>query len=183
MNSEEELIERARQGDESAFTALVSEHKRRVFRVCLAMLGDWQAADEAAQDVFVKMYESLSSFRSESRLGTWLYRVTFNVCAGRRRRLTRWISFEAEPRESVSADRPDLWLERREDIEKLHRALSRLPMEFQGVLILRELEGRTYEMIAEVLGIAIGTVESRLFRGRRRLREMLEKEDSDGLGS
>lgn len=173
VDNEQEWIERARQGDEAAFSELVALHRQRVFRFCLALLGDAQAADETAQDVFVKLYESLLRFRGESRLATWLYRVALNACVDRRRRF--WLTADAPIDTPSSRERPDEAFERQEDAARLYRALSQLPDEFRAALVMRELEERSYAEISEILGISIGTVESRIFRARERLAEILRK--------
>lgn len=179
MSSELELIDRARRGDDSAFSELVRAHQTRIYRVCLAALGDPQEADEAAQDVFVRMHHKLSGFRGESRLATWLYRVALNICADRRRvRIwKRWIRLDWTEVRSESNDRPDHQAERREAREILWKALDRLSRPFREVLILRELEERDYADIAGILGISIGTVESRLFRAREKLRRIMREDE------
>lgn len=175
MDDELKLIERARRGDEAAFEAVVRRHKNRIYRTCLAMLGDPVEADEAAQDVFVRLYDNFRKFRGESRLSTWLYRVAFNGCADRLRksRSERMDRTELAGMDPPSSDRPDRWLEEKETAARLRRALDELPEEFREVVILRELEGCDYAEISEILDVPIGTVESRLFRGRQKLKDLL----------
>ena len=176
VDAEAKWIERAKLGDEAAFTKLVRDHQARVYRVCLAALGDSREADEAAQDVFVRMHEKLRSFRGESRLSTWLYRVALNVCADRRR-IRRWRNWiEVDLPESIPdrRARPDDRMEGQEAVERLQEALNRLDQPFRDILILRELEERDYAEIAAILGISIGTVESRLFRARKKLKQLLD---------
>jgi RNA polymerase sigma-70 factor (ECF subfamily) len=175
VDAERELIERAKRGDEPAFAEIVRTHRSCVYRVCLAALGDPAAADEAAQDVFVRLYERLKQFRGESRLSTWLYRVAFNVCADRRRAIwwRRWLGLDSVDPAAPESVRPDRQAEESESVRLLGAALNRLPREFRDVLILRELEEREYADIAGILDIPVGTVESRLFRGREKLRREL----------
>lgn len=177
QDAEREWIVRAGEGDGDAFARLVESHQRMVFRVCLAALGDPQAADEAAQDVFVRLHDKLGTFRGDSRLGTWLYRVALNICADRRRGSVwrRWLGLDAA-RNHVSPDRPDVDAEQREAAGQLAAALNRLPRDFREILILRELEEREYAEIAAILGVALGTVESRLHRARRKLKEIMLEE-------
>ncbi len=175
VDNERELIEQAKEGSEGAFTAIVTANKQRVFRICLSLLRDAREADEAAQDVFVKLYESLERFRGESRISTWLYRVALNECASRRRGRAKLTASDDAGDPPDSKIGPDVALEQREAVDLLHRALDQMDEPFREVLVLRELEERTYEEIAVILEISIGTVESRLFRARQKLREILGK--------
>lgn len=180
MADEKELIDRAKTGDEWAFAEIVRHHQGRVFRVCLAALGDRQAADEAAQDVFVKLFESIGRFRGASRLSTWLYRVSLNVCADRRRSRwwLRWLRTDPDDR-AISPDRPDRRMEDREMSRDVLAALQKLPASFREVLVLREMEEREYAEIAAIVGVSIGTVESRLFRARAKLKAILLEGSAD----
>lgn len=180
MMDEQGLIDRAKSGDEGAFESLVTAHKDRVYRVCLALLKDPVAADETAQDVFVRLFEQIQKFRGESRLSTWLYRVAVNACSDRRRWWIRWMArMDVPAAEPSSPDLPDRRLELREDQIRVLDALNRLSSAFREILVLRELEERDYSEIAEILGLSMGTVESRLFRARKKLRAILES-DNEG---
>ncbi|MBI4179735.1 sigma-70 family RNA polymerase sigma factor [bacterium] len=178
MDEEQAWIERAKRGDEAAFAELVRRHQTRTYRICRAMLGDDREADEAAQDVFVRLYERLATFRGDSRLSTWLYRVTLNLCADRlrRRKWSWWIGLDGLNLAGRAQDQPDRQAEDRDEVRRLSQAMERLPREFRDVLALRELEGRPYAEIAEILGISIGTVESRLYRAKEKMRNELEVE-------
>lgn len=176
MNDADDVVGRARRGDAGAFEQIVMENQARIFRICYGMLGNTADADEAAQDVFVKLFGSIKSFRGDSRLSTWLYRVAVNTCTDRLRNRTwrRWLGLDAAETHSERRDRPDVQAEQREDVARLRRTMDGMSTKLREVLVLRELESREYAEIAEILGISIGTVESRLFRAREMLRRRLD---------
>ena len=174
-------MERARAGDNGAFEALVLRYQARIVNYASAMVHDAGAAEDVAQETFVRAWRGLGRFRSESTFKTWLYRIATNVARthldrrGRRARIAdRSLDDEAEPLQAgdVPSPAPDAEtsLVRREAID---RALSELPDELRQALVLRDVEGLDYKEIAGVTGAPIGTVESRIFRARRRLRTLL----------
>lgn len=169
-----DLARRAQAGDEAAFEALYREHAGRVFALCLRLSGDRTRAAELVQDVFVRCWERLGSFRGESAFGTWLYRLTVNVVwmAGRgdRRREARVKPVEDpgahEPHREAPA--PGLSLD-------LERAIAALPAGAREVFVLYDIEGYQHGEIARMTGIAVGTSKAQLFRARRLLRERLDR--------
>ena len=174
-------LERARTGDNGAFEALVLRYQARIVNYASAMVHDADAAEDVAQETFVRAWRGLGRFRGESTFKTWLYRIATNVARtdldrrGRRARIAnRSLDDEAEPLQAgdVPSPAPDAEtsLVRREAID---RALSELPDELRQALVLRDVEGLDYKEIAGVTGAPIGTVESRIFRARRRLRTLL----------
>ena len=174
-------LERARAGDNGAFEALVLRYQARIVNYASAMVHDAGAAEDVAQETFVRAWRGLGRFRGESTFKTWLYRIATNVARthldrrGRRARIAdRSLDDEAEPLQAgdVPSPAPDAEtaLARREAID---RALSELPDELRQALVLRDVEGLDYKEIAGVTGAPIGTVESRIFRARRRLRTLL----------
>lgn len=174
-------LERARAGDNGAFEALVLRYQARIVNYASAMVHDAGAAEDVAQETFVRAWRALGRFRGESTFKTWLYRIATNVARthldrrGRRARIAdRSLDDEAEPLQAgdVPSPAPDAEtaLVRREAID---RALSELPDELRQALVLRDVEGLDYKEIAGVTGAPIGTVESRIFRARRRLRTLL----------
>lgn len=179
---ESALIEQCRQGDVSAFDELVARHQTKVFNLCLWVLGDRDEAADAAQDAFVRAFRSLHKFRGESAFGTWLHRIAINVArdaANRRKRAPRPFSaFESE--ENPEFDPPSTGASLQEDLVKRERrlavraALARLAEPHRMVLVLFDLEGHSYEEIAALLKVRMGTVKSRLSRARNALREELE---------
>jgi RNA polymerase sigma-70 factor (ECF subfamily) len=166
----DDLVQRARAGDEVAFEALYRAHAGRVYALCLRMTGDEAAAKALTQDAFVRAWEKLGSFRGESAFGTWIHRLTVNVVLMDRRQAARRredaLEDEATAPPPAPRDEPEL----RMDIEAAVRALP--PMARQ-VLILHDVEGYEHGEIGRALGIAEGTSKAHLFRARRLLREVL----------
>ena len=184
VTSQEELslLRRAQSGDSAAFEAIVRAHEATVYRLALRQLGSREDAEDAAQEVFLKAYTGLQSFRGDSKLSVWLYRITSNVCIDllRRRRETVSLSVETEDGGSEELELPDARFdpaalaERRDLRERIGAALSALPPEAREILLLRELGGESYEEIAQTLQLDIGTVKSRIFRARKKLCALLE---------
>ena len=185
--AEEALAERAAQGDTGAFDALVTLFSGRVFAVAFRMLNDRAEAEDLSQEVFVALYHSLPSFRGESRLSTWIYRITRNRCLNKikflkRRHVGSHADIDdpvvaratADPDTDVRGARdPDRRLERAELSTVLERHLRALPEEQRTLVILRDLEDLSYEEIADVTGLPLGTVKSRLHRARAELSNRL----------
>ena len=191
INEEERsLVQRAKDGDLTAFEEIVRAHEATVYRLALRQLGSREDAEDAAQEVFLKAYTSLKSFRGESKLTVWLYRITSNVCtdALRRRRETVSLTVDAE-QGSEELELPDerfdpVTLAERADLrEQIGAALARLPAEARQILLLRELGGQSYEEIAQTLSLDIGTVKSRIFRARKKLCALLGGNFSDEISS
>lgn len=170
--SDEDLLARAAEGDQAAFTALVRRHEDRVFGIALRVTGDRADALDATQDTFVSVFRQAGSFRAEAAFTTWLYRVTVNSCRDllRKRRRT------PEPVEELpERPRPGIGTEEVVGLRlDLVRALAELPEEYRDAVLMHDLGGIPYDAIAETTGVALGTVKSRISRGRRRLAELLE---------
>ena len=179
---ERELLPRAQKGDSAAFEEIVRAHEATVFHLALRQLGNREDAEDAAQEVFLKAYTGLASFRAESKLSVWLYRITSNVCTDflRRRRETVSLSREDEDGEPLELELPDerfdpeALAERKDLREQVGKALQALPPDAREILLLRELGGQSYEEIAATLEIDLGTVKSRIFRARKKLCALLE---------
>lgn len=175
IHSDWELIERARRGDEDAFRELVRRHETMVFTLAARRLCNRQLAVEVTQDVFVRLFRHIGSFRFEARLPTWLYRVTQNCCADEERRARR----DKRARLQQLGDRaalppdPETAIASRLDGEFAIFALRELAPEYREVLLLRYLGVQSYREIAEALGIPLGTVMSRIHRGLDRLADLL----------
>ncbi len=172
------FLDRLRAGDAPAFEELVMTYQHRVFGVALRMLGNAAEAEEVAQEAFVRAHRALGDFRGDAKLSTWLYAITSRLCLNRlatgERRLTRE-GEEALLRLSDAGPRPDAALERRELESALGRAIAELPEDRRIVVVLRDIEGLSYEEIAQVLELELGTVRSRLHRARADLKEKLER--------
>ena len=169
-----ELVQRAQQGDQDAFGALYRAHVGRVHALCLRLSGDAQAAAELTQDVFVRVWEALPSFRGESAFGSWLFRLAMNVFLGKRRatgRRERRVFSTAEPAVLEQA-REQARSGERLDLEQ---AIAALPPGARAVFVLHDVEGYQHGEIARMTGIAEGTSKAQLFRARRLLREALRR--------
>jgi RNA polymerase sigma-70 factor (ECF subfamily) len=177
---ERDLLDRARQGDAAAFREIVETYTPRVYSLVRSLVRQDSEAEDVAQEVFFKVHAKLDSFREDSSFFTWLYRVAFNTATDhlKKRRQERSIQLEDLSRLPVedSADSPAENLSRKDLRAEVRQAMARLPEKFRTILVLRELEGLAYEDLATVLKISKGTVESRLFRARERLRKLLEPE-------
>jgi RNA polymerase sigma-70 factor (ECF subfamily) len=186
-NSDAVLVARFQEGDGTAFDGLVRRHQDAVFRTCLRFLGDYDEAVDCAQDVFVRVYKTLGSFRRESRFSTWLYRVAVNVCKNRAsslqfRRRRRMFSLDTarNPDGKTVEVKNGRWsphreYEKKEEREAVERAIHGLPEDQRAVVILRDIESLSYDEIARITGFAQGTVKSKLFRARKRLAEELRE--------
>jgi RNA polymerase sigma factor (sigma-70 family) len=171
-NPDAELARRIAAGDEAAFDRLYGENVGRVYAVCLRMAGDAVRARSLTQEAFVRAWQRMGSFRGDSRLSSWLHRIAVNVVLESERSRRRWHGLLLEPeqgsaRAMTGASDPVL----RVDLE---RAIARLPDGARRMLVLRDVEGHSYEEVAELTGVSLGTVKSQISRARRLMREMLE---------
>ncbi len=180
------LIRQAQAGDLAAFEELVSIYQDKIVTLCYYLTGNHADAQDLAQEVFVRAYTNLKSFRQEAGLGTWLHRIAINQWANmqRRQKFTNLVSLD-DPvqtesgdlaRTVASADQdgdPAGALEEKELQSAVQQALRSLSEEYRTVLVLREIEGYSYEEIAEIAGCSLGTVKSRLSRARQALREKM----------
>jgi len=186
---ERRLIERLQRHDEAAFSEFVRLHQDRVFALVYRMIGDRAEAEDLAQEVFVTVFKSIGSFRGESKLSTWLYRVTTNHCKNRIKYLGRrarpgkdaWdeelqgeTGNHASLATSAHVPRPDQAVEGREAESLVQRALAALPDDQRELVVLRDVEGLTYEEIQAITGHPEGTVKSKLHRARLLLVQHLE---------
>lgn len=182
------LVRAFQAGEEAAFDRLVLRHQDRTVNLCYRLLGNYAEADDCAQEVFVKAFRSLKGFRSGSAFSTWLYRIAVNACLSWRRSLAfrfrkRSVSL-SQPEDPESDERPreigDETLSPRREAERKERdkiieeAIASLPKSLRTVLVLREIEGLSYEEVAEATGYNLGTVKSKIARARGRLREQLK---------
>ena len=173
-------VERLREGDESALVEVIHAYGERITAVVSGILRDRDAVDDVVQSAFTKAWFRIASFKGDAGLYTWLYRVAVNASKdyikSRSRRPMSALDDQVSAR--IPSTQPHVieGLERRELRLRVRKAVARLPERYRTVLALRELEGLTYQQIAEVLGLSLGTVESRLFRARRRLKAILRAE-------
>ena len=180
--AEAALIARCTRGDEAACTELVAAHQRMVFSLAFHLLGSRDEALDLLQEVFLRVFRTLASFRGESALRTWIYRIAVNQVRNRHRGWVRrhrvdQISLDQHVQDGgdlpSDARTPDGVLASKETAARLWEALDRLPFDQRTAVTLREIDGLRYEEIAFSLGIAVGTVKSRLTRARQSLRAAL----------
>jgi RNA polymerase sigma-70 factor, ECF subfamily len=177
---EAELIERAARGDSQAFGQLVERYQRRVVGVAMAVVHNQDDAIELAQETFIRAYENLSKFESRSSFSTWLYRIAANLSIDFRRREGRHVVLRGEDADNefnrIPTDQGDSFKEasRTELSARLREALGELTPEHRAVILLREVEGLSYDEISDVLQCPRGTVMSRLHYARGRLRGILK---------
>jgi RNA polymerase sigma-70 factor (ECF subfamily) len=177
------LIERCVSGDEAACADLVTAHQRTVFNLAFHLLGDRDEALDVSQEVFLRVFRTLSRFRGQSALRTWIYRIVVNQVRNRqrwwrRRRRADLISLDDHLKRcgEIEATRevlPDRLLASKETAGRIWAAMEQLPFDQRTALVLREVDGLRYEEIAFTLNVAVGTVKSRLTRARQALREEL----------
>lgn len=171
-----------RRGDPDAFAEVYRQHETTVYNLALRMSGDPDEAADLAQEVFLRVHRHLGKFRGGSALKTWIFRVALNHCRSRLGRRPRpaisLTGAEGEPaRELPDPGRgPEEQAMARDEGRRIEAALAALPLAFREAVVLRDVQGLTYEEIAEILGIRIGTVRSRIARGRDRLRNLLTEE-------
>jgi len=183
-DAEAELVERCVAGDESACSDLVDQHDRMVYQLAMHLLGEPNEALDLCQEVFLQVFRSLHRFRGQSTLRTWIYRITVNQARNRqrwwrRRRVDEQVSLdehiqtcgELPCRSNITS--PDRLLGQKELARRIWKALDTLPFDQRTAVILREIEGLSYEEIAFSLGVVVGTVKSRLARARATLRAEL----------
>lgn len=185
-----ELVKAVVEGSMAAFDELVIRHKDRVFTVCYWFLGDHAEAGDYAQETFIKAFRSLKKFRFESAFSTWLYRIAVNTCKNRLksseyRKKKKTLSLnrpEGHDENPVNDNLPDDCpspmdeLENKQMRERILKAIDTLSPEQKSVVVLRDIEGLSYEEIAQITGFGMGTVKSRLARARLALRDLLRSE-------
>jgi len=194
--SDTDTVRLARDGDHEAFRILVKRHESRVYALALRLLRNPDWAQDAVQEAFIKAYRALRKFEGRSSFGTWMYRLTYNHCLDMRRadksgRYVEWDEERTNGSEMELLDGPGLAssirgpgeeVERAELREQLQKAIDTLPEAIRQTLVMREVDGLPYREIADVLGIPKGTVMSRLFHARHRLREVLREQGISPAG-
>ena len=180
---DDELVRRLRAGEEAAYEALLSRFQQPVFNLTYRLLNDASDASDVVQEVFLKVFRNVGHFRRQSSLKTWIYRITVNEAHNQRRwffrHRSREVGLDEEPEQNRSRDVPDAarspfdYAFDRERHILIEDALTRINPQFREAVVLRDIEDLSYEEIADVLQISLGTVKSRIMRGREALREEL----------
>jgi RNA polymerase sigma-70 factor (ECF subfamily) len=175
---EQELIRRSQEGDGEAFGQLIERYQGKVFQLAYGLTRDRSEADDLAQEVFIKAYYALPKFQSKSEFGTWLYRVAVNHIKDHLRKIKHRrheVSLnelgETVPAEQTASYENQQVAEKRREL--VQSALRWLPEKYQVILALRDMHGLSYEEISRILGLSPGTVDSRLHRARKKLRDKL----------
>ena len=181
MTREQEasIVRKVLGGDANAFETLVLEYEKNVYNIALRMTGNSEDAADMTQEAFIKAYNSLQSFRGDSKFSVWLYWIVSNVCfdflRSKNRRPTVSLSVEDDDGEDAQLDvadesqSPELLLDRKLTRDSVRRGLDSLPPDYRQILLLREIQGLSYDEIAQALSLEVGTVKSRIFRARKRL--------------
>jgi RNA polymerase sigma-70 factor (ECF subfamily) len=178
LSDDASLIAATLAGDNAAFGQLVGLYQDRLYNSLLRVLGSADDAADIAQDAFVQAYTKLSTFRGTSAFYTWLYRIAFNLAMSHARRQHKTASLDGM--KSLAGEEPmdgrptaETSVLEQERAELVHAALGQLSVDYREILVLREIEGFSYEEIADILALPVGTVRSRLFRARLHMRDLL----------
>ncbi|MDR1262272.1 MAG: sigma-70 family RNA polymerase sigma factor [Oscillospiraceae bacterium] len=189
MQESDRLIKRAQNGDSEAYEQLILPMEQRIYTLCYRITNNREDAFDCAQEVMLRAYRSIGEYRFHASFATWVYRITTNVCLDmiRRRRIKPFVSLEGMMDAGFSvADRshnPQEILERNDFNQALKECIARLPLDMRTAIILRDIQGLTYEEVAQVLRLNLGTVKSRISRARERLRQMLSVYASGGVAA
>ena len=176
--SERALVDRCRSGDDEAFAELVDQYKNLVFGVISQVVADRSRVEDLAQDVFLKIHRGLPSFRGESKLSTWIYRIVRNVCYEAHPERAHTISLDARDADGRSAWQPGATDRAFSDFElrdELEKAIAELPNQWRLLISAHYFAGQPYQELAEIFEIPIGTVKTQLHRAKRKLREVILK--------
>ncbi|AHM55976.1 RNA polymerase, sigma-24 subunit, ECF subfamily [Peptoclostridium acidaminophilum DSM 3953] len=175
------LVRLSQEGDVDSFERLIESHKQRVYNIALRMVKNREDAFDVSQEVFIRVYKSIGKFGGKSSFSTWLYRITVNCCLDHLKKEGRYkyISDVGDDRmgtgviENLRADEtPESVMENRIKQDEIKKALKLLDSDFRAAVVLRDIQGFSYDEISRITNANIGTVKSRISRGRRRLREI-----------
>lgn len=175
--NEQELIKQAQQGSQEAFTALVEKYRKKMFNLAYSITRNRETADDLTQDTFIKAFIYIRKFKRQSSFGTWLYRIAVNTIKDNFRKEKKVKRVDYEDFRTADGLQPDIQIVKETAQEQehkknlLHRALNQLPEKHRLIISLRDIQGVPYKEIAKILNISMGTVDSRLFRARKLLRQ------------
>jgi len=184
-SDEQSLINRARDGDADAYGELVGRHQDRIYNAACYLLDDREEARDITQDVFVRAYEKLEGFRGDAKFGTWLYSIMLNMVRNvwrKRSRRSTMVRLDKErsdeekgkPDPPSPRDGPFEALDHKERAQRVREGIEQLEDSRKEIIVLRDIEGLSYEEISDIMELPMGTVKSRLHRARRRLKEKLK---------
>lgn len=182
MHGNELLVRRARKGDADAFEALMAPHERKIYFLCLRMLGNREDALDCAQEAMLRIWRSMATYRGEAAFTTWMYRIATNACLDmlRRQKARPAVPLETFLETNVLAsddrDGPVEQAEASARKQAIEQGLARLSDTLRAAIVLRDVQGLSYEEISGVLDTPVGTVKSRINRARERLREILARD-------
>ncbi len=185
MDDEQRLVERAQKGNTAAFEAIVNQHAQQVYNLALRLVQNPQEAEDIAQESFVRAWRALPTFRADAQFGTWLYRIVTNLCYNRLPRLKQELR-------AVAADEQDALRDTAVSVEntllneemrmELHQAIKNLSDSHRLLITLRHLQGMSYDEIAQVTEMPLGSVKTGIFRARRQLRYLLTHAEVENHG-
>jgi RNA polymerase sigma-70 factor, ECF subfamily len=185
-SDDHQLIAECLDGNASSFGELVRRYQDRLFNTVYRLVDNADDAQDVVQDAFLNAYQSLDSFKGDSLFFTWLYRIAVNTAISFKRKRRAMVRIDStgshpviEPLDTSEVTRPGHAMEQAEQEQKIQQALGRLSPEHRTVLILKDMEGQKYEDMADLLGVPIGTIRSRLHRARLELREVLEQMENE----
>jgi len=181
------LVRKAKEGDRTSFNELVLRHQDRVYNICFRITGDYDIANDCAQETFLKVFRKIESFREKSKFSTWIHRIAVNTCKNHLtssyfRREYSQVNVAGDDKQEEVA-RPDISDSRYDPEEhalneelrsKIEKAVLALPLDLRIIVIMKDIEEKTYEEVADILNMKDGTVKSRLSRARKQLRKMLQ---------
>lgn len=185
--NEKYLLGLSQKGDIEAFEMLMEKYQKKVFNIALKLLGNHDDANEVTQEVFIRIFKSMGSFKGESQISTWIYRIATNACLDElRKRKNKWIMSLDEEYHKENGDyiiqveddkpTPDVLLEQKTLKSAVNNAIAKLSEKYKLIIVLRDIQGFSYEEISDIVKTPVGTVKSRINRARLQLKEILLKE-------
>ncbi len=182
MKNEKELIRKILKGEKELFSLFIREYENQIYSLCISIVKNREEAIDLVQDTFYLAFKNLSSFKGNSKFSTWLYRIAYNLSISRVRRKNNFLSldsvFEDGKEVDIEDETSDIWLSiDEEEIKRMiEEGMKKLKPWERAIIELRDIKNLNYDEIAEVLGIPMGTVKSRLNRARNHLKKIIEKE-------
>lgn len=188
MDINEKLwIQEAAEGNMESFEKLIQVYEKRIYNICLRLLKDQEEAYDAAQEVCIKVWKQLSQFKGESKLSTWIYRITTNTCIDwlrkqKKRENEVTLFVDEQEQEERLTDLADIWKDMSQKMAGdelkavIWQGIQELKSDHRTVIVLRDVEGQSYDEMATSLGVSVGTVKSRLSRARQQLKKILEQD-------